>query len=113
MIREYIRQLSYILPLLTDGSLNFRLIALSNVQQPLGDEGVVEKEPVATTRMEEEEEEQGERERVEEMEEIRHQEAEQRNGGGESILNGDSGEPSYQGFFSYLKYCRIPYSKDR
>jgi hypothetical protein len=61
---------------------------------------VVEKEPVGTTRMEEEEG-QGERERVEEMEESRHQEAEQRNGGGESILNGDSGEPSSQGFFPF------------
>jgi hypothetical protein len=73
---------------------------------------VVEKEPVGNTRMEEEEEEgpgerERERERVEEMEESRHQEAEQRNGGGESILNGDSGEPSSQGFFPYLKYFRI------
>jgi hypothetical protein len=75
---------------------------------------VVEKEPVATTRMEEEEEEgQGERVRVEEMEESRHQEAEQRNGGGESILNGDSGEPSSQGFFFILnivEYSRYLYS---
>jgi hypothetical protein len=67
---------------------------------------VVEKELASATRMEEEEG-QGEREGVEEMEESRHQEAEQRNGGGESILNGDSGEPSSQGFFSYLKYCGI------
>ncbi len=64
---------------------------------------MVEKEPAGATRMEEEEEEG---QRVEEMEESRHQEAEQRNGGGESILNGDSGEPSSQGFFPYLKYCR-------
>jgi hypothetical protein len=68
---------------------------------------VVEKELVATTRMEEEEGEGQRVEEMEEMEESRQQEAEQRNGGGESILNGDSGEPSSQGFFLYLKYYRI------